>query len=67
MLNTVLFGVRHIFSFQNNPKYLDPSYQDGSRFLGLFRKDKTHIIAKLHRTDLVICSHYREGKTLSYS
>ena len=29
-------------------------------------KDKT-IIAKFHKTDLVICSHSREGKTLSYS
>ena len=35
--------------------------------LGLFRKDKTGIIAKFHRTDLVNCSHYSEGKTLSYS
>ena len=33
------------FSFQNNPKKnLDPS-------LGLFRKGKTRIIAKFHRTD----------------
>ena len=40
---------------------------DGSRSLGLFRKGKTHIIAKFHRTDLVICSHSREEKTLSYS
>ena len=41
--------------------------QDGSRSLGLFWNGKTHIIAKLHRTDLVICSHSREGKTPSYS
>ena len=33
-------------------------------FLG---KGKTGIIAKYHRTDKVICSHSREGKTLSYS
>ena len=33
--------------------------------MGLFRKGTMHIIAKLHRTDLVICSHSREGKTLS--
>ena len=30
-------------------------------------KGKTHIIAKFLRTDLVICSHSREGETLSYS
>ena len=28
--------------------------QDGSRSLGLFRKGKISIIAKFHRTDLVI-------------
>ena len=55
------------FLFQNNPKNLDPSYKDGSRSLGLFRKGKTLIISKFHRTDLYICSHSREGKTLSYS
>ena len=35
--------------------------------MGLFRKGKTCIIAKFHRTDLVICSHSRERKTPSYS
>ena len=39
--------IRQIFfSFQNNPKDLDP--------LGLFRKGKIGIISKFHRTDLVI-------------
>ena len=32
----------------------------------MFRKDKTHIIATFHGTDLVICSHSKERKTLSY-
>ena len=41
--------------------------KDRSRSLGLFKKAQTCILAKLHRTDLVICSHSREGKTLSYS
>ena len=41
--------------------------QDGSRSLGLFNKGKTCRIAKFHRTDLVICSQSREGKTQSYS
>ena len=31
------------------------------------RKSKTRSTAKLHRTDLVICTHSREGKTQSYS
>ena len=30
--------------------------------MGLFRKSKIRIIAKFLRTDLVICSHSREGK-----
>ena len=30
-------------------------------------KGKIHIIAKFHRTDLVICSHSRERKPPSYS
>ena len=29
-------------------------------------KGKTHIIVIFHRTDLFICSHSRERKTLSY-
>ena len=33
----------------------------------MFKKGKTFIIAKIHGTDLVICSHSREGKILSYS
>ena len=34
--------------------------------MGLFRKGKPHIIAKFHSADLVICSHSRKRKTLSY-
>ena len=36
-------------------------------FMELFRKGKTHIIAKFHRTDFVICCHSGEGKIPSYS
>ena len=32
--------------------------KDGSRSLGLFRNGKICIIAKLHRTDFVIYSHF---------
>ena len=35
--------------------------------MGLLRKCKTRITAKFHKTGLVICSHSKEGKTLSYS
>ena len=55
-------------SFRNNLKNLDPSYKmDLARSLELFRKGNTCVKAKFHRTDLVICSHSREGKTPSYS
>ena len=67
------FGYKiEFFSFQNNPKNLDPSYKIDLDVLdclgmGLFRKDKTGIIAKFHRTDLVICCCSRDRKTLSYN
>ena len=32
--------------------------------MGLFRRGKTHIIAQLHRTDQVTCSHSGEKETL---
>ena len=55
--------------FSTNPKDLDPSYDESrylglfsSRYLRLFRKGKAHIIAKFHRTDLIICSLSREGE-----
>ena len=41
--------------------------KDRSRSLELFTKGDTCIKAKFHRTDLVVCSHFREGRTLSYS
>ena len=39
------------FSFQNNPKNLDPSYR--SKPLELFRKGKTRIIAKIQFISLI--------------
>ena len=48
------------FSFENNPKNLDPSYKTDLGLWDLIRKGKTRITAKFHRTDLVICSHSRE-------
>ena len=35
--------------------------------MGLFRKGITRIIAKFCRTDFIICSHFRERKTPTYS
>ena len=53
--------IRWSFSFQNSPKNLDPSYKVDLESFGLFRKDKTHIMAKFQRTDSVICCHSSEG------
>ena len=44
-------GYDAFFSFQNNPKDLDPSYKTDLDLLRLFWKGKTCIISKLHRTD----------------
>ena len=57
------FGYKTEFFFlpkqsQNSRSIL----KDGSRSLGLFRKGKTHIIAKFQRTDFVICSHSKRGE-----
>ena len=41
--------------------------KDGSRFLGLFGKGKIGIMAKFHRTDLIILSHFGGTKLPSYS
>ena len=35
--------------------------------MGLVKKGKTYVIAKFHRTDIVIGNHSREEKYLSYS
>ena len=47
------------FSFQINPKNLDPSY----RYLGLFRKGKICNIAKFQRTDLLFVVFLGKGKS----
>ena len=65
--------IRHqsIFFLQNNPKNLHPSYKtdlDLWDCLGMVKlTGQTYIIAKFHRTGLVIFSHSREGKNLSHS
>ena len=73
-LNLALLESYHISSAIRQNFFLPKQSQkprsilyDGSRSLWLFREGKTHIIAKVHKTDSVICSHSREGKALSYS
>ena len=55
----ILYGIPYFFSYKTE--------FDRSRSLGLFCKGKNHIMAKIHRADLVICSHYKERKPPSYS
>ena len=58
---------REFFSLPKQSQKSRSILQDGSRSLELFWKGKTCIIAKFHRTDLVIVGHSTEGKTLSYN
>ena len=44
------YKTRIIFSFQNNPRNLDPSYKMDLDLWDCFRKGKTRIIAKFHMT-----------------
>ena len=44
-------------------KNLDLSYKMDPYLWDCLRKGETHIRVKFHRTDLVICSYPREGKT----
>ena len=56
------FGYKtDFFSFLNNPKDLDLSYKTDLDLWDCL--GRTKLIAKFYETDLVICSHYREGKT----
>ena len=54
--------IRQCFFLPKQSQKSRSVFSDGSRYLGLFRKGKTRITAKLHRTDLIICTHSREGK-----
>ena len=58
---------QNFYSFQNNPKSLQPSYKMDLDLLDCFRRVKLIIIAEVHMPDSDICSHARERKTASYS
>ena len=62
-----LKDIRQSFSLQNNLKDLDQSYKTDLDLWDCLGRIKRGIVAKLRRTDFVICSHSREKKTLSYS
>ena len=57
----------HISSVIRLSCFPSKTIYNGSRSFGLFRKGRVKLVAKLHRTDLVVCRHLRERKTLSYS
>ena len=59
--------IRQSFSFLNNPKNLDPSYKMGLDLWNYLGRVKPILQQNVIGTDLVICSHFRGGKTLSYS
>ena len=55
------------FSFQNSPENLDPSYKMDLDLWDCLGRVKLILQQKLHRTDLIICTHSRERNTPSYS
>ena len=55
------------FAFLNNPKDLDPSCKMDLDLWDCLGRVKIGIIAKFHRTDLVICSHSIGTKPPTYS
>ena len=60
-----LFFSNYFFSLRFQPIQDDFQYDfarmtDEADSSGLFRKGKTHIIAKFQRTDLFICRHYKQ-------
>ena len=60
--------IRQSFLFlPKHPKNLDPSYKMDLDLKDCLGRVKLVLVAKFHRTDSVICSHSREGKTSSYS
>ena len=62
---TIFLRLKEFFSSKTIKKNLDPSYKrdlDLWDCLGMVK-----LISKFHRTDSVISSHSREGKTPSYS
>ena len=72
-LNSSIFynhHLPHFFGYKTelSPKNLVPSYKmdlDLCAWLG--RIKLILFVANVHTTDLVNCSHSRQGKTLSYS
>ena len=62
---TAFLGYKtELFSFQNNPKNLDPSYRMGLDLWDCLRRVK--LVLQQNVIGL-ICSHSRQGKTPSYS
>ena len=62
------FGYKtEFFLPKNNQKNLDASYKMDLDLWDCLGRVKTHSKAKFYRTDLVICTYSREGKTQSYS
>ena len=53
-MDVYMYHISSIFFLPKQSQRSRSILQDGSRSLGLFRKGKIGIVAKFHRTDLVI-------------
>ena len=56
----------YFLPFQNNPKYLDLSYRTDLDIWDCLETEKINLKAELHKTNLDIWGHYRNGKAPSY-
>ena len=52
-----------VFSFQNNPKNIDPSYKTDLDLWDCLGRIKL-VLKQFHRADLVYCRHSMEGKSV---
>ena len=69
MVNILTYHISSVkdgfFPLPNNPKNLDLSFKTDLDLWDCLGRVK--LTAKFHKTDLVICSHSREGEIPSYS
>ena len=67
LVHTVFFGYKmEFFPNKKNRKYLDPSYKTGLDLWDCLGRVNMYY-SKCHRTDVVICSYFREGKPRLYA
>ena len=63
MVHTILLWLQYgDYSLSKNPISLNLSYKTDLDFQDCFAREKAHLIAEFHKTDLDILGHSRKGK-----